>query len=218
MATDLKEKKELIIKCFLKLVGEVGINKVTLGDVAKKSGISKSGIYYYFASKEEIMLAALDLIVQRIIELITPEMERLTDPLEKLRKYLELSIRIFIDETLALDYFPKCSFEMWDEIERFIISSPALFKRLLELHQEDIAYKKVLLREIHRGSDISEETIARQALLIHAVTEGIFFSLKKMSCLNDIVKNDLVPLEKNIHCDLAELITYGVKLGHGRPA
>ena len=52
MKISTEEKKEMIIQNFVSLLQQYGIEKVTLNDVAEKSGLTKSALYYYFDSKE----------------------------------------------------------------------------------------------------------------------------------------------------------------------
>lgn len=55
--TEENEKKKEIRKKAVKLFQENGYEKVTVNDIAKASGISKNTFYYYFDSKESIILA-----------------------------------------------------------------------------------------------------------------------------------------------------------------
>ena len=58
MKISTEEKKAMIIQNFVSLLKQYGIEKVTLNDVAEKSGLTKSALYYYFDSKETLMLAS----------------------------------------------------------------------------------------------------------------------------------------------------------------
>ena len=57
MKISTEQKKEIILRNFVSLMQQYGIEKVTLNDVAEKSGLTKSALYYYFNSKEALIIA-----------------------------------------------------------------------------------------------------------------------------------------------------------------
>jgi len=59
-------RREEIVDAALRLVLEVGYNQVTLADIAERVGVSKGLISYYFPKKEDVFLAVLDQIVERL--------------------------------------------------------------------------------------------------------------------------------------------------------
>lgn len=58
------DKKELILNAMQELLKEGNAGTVSVSDIAKKAGIAKGGLYYYFRSKEEV----LDALVERQYE------------------------------------------------------------------------------------------------------------------------------------------------------
>lgn len=65
---DKKEKKELIINTMQELLKEGKAGTASVSDIAKRAGIAKGGIYYYFRSKEEIID---ELVVRQYGKIIT---------------------------------------------------------------------------------------------------------------------------------------------------
>ena len=53
----VEEAKEKIISATMDLIIQDGFSKLTLANVAKKAGITKAAIYWYFSSKEELLNA-----------------------------------------------------------------------------------------------------------------------------------------------------------------
>jgi len=51
----VEEAKENIISATMDLIIKDGFSKLTLSNVAKKAGITKAAIYWYFSSKEELI-------------------------------------------------------------------------------------------------------------------------------------------------------------------
>jgi len=58
------DKKELILNAMQELFKEGHGGTASVSDIAKKAGIAKGGLYYYFRSKEEV----LDALVERQYE------------------------------------------------------------------------------------------------------------------------------------------------------
>jgi len=65
-------KKDIIIINFLSLVQQHGLSRVTLNDVAEKSGLTKSALYYYFESKEALVVEGYKLFRENFSEKFTP--------------------------------------------------------------------------------------------------------------------------------------------------
>lgn len=54
-ALDSKKTHERIMECALSLFQEKGYQKVTLQEICRKAGITKSTFYYHYSSKEELI-------------------------------------------------------------------------------------------------------------------------------------------------------------------
>jgi AcrR family transcriptional regulator len=60
------ERRDEIVGAALQLIVREGYNNVTLADIAEQVGVSKGLISYYFPRKEDVFLAVLNRIVERI--------------------------------------------------------------------------------------------------------------------------------------------------------
>jgi AcrR family transcriptional regulator len=79
-----------IIEAAWKLFSSAGYDATPLEAILAMVGISKGTFYYYFASKEDL----LDAVVEAVIERIAARVEGVTreggiSPLEKMRRFLE---------------------------------------------------------------------------------------------------------------------------------
>jgi AcrR family transcriptional regulator len=69
MANHLPERSPtpgLILDAAERLLGQLGYSKTTMDDVARAAGVGKRTIYVYFPSKEDLTLATIDRIVDRL--------------------------------------------------------------------------------------------------------------------------------------------------------
>jgi AcrR family transcriptional regulator len=78
--------RDLILDAVESLFGVLGYSKTTVDDVAKAAGVGKRTIYVYFPNKEELFLATIDRIVERLVGRLTalagearPAADRLRD-------------------------------------------------------------------------------------------------------------------------------------------
>ncbi len=61
------DKKELIFKAMEELMSEVPYKDISVDSIAKKAGIGKGSIYYYFKSKDEILYAVIERSYRRAV-------------------------------------------------------------------------------------------------------------------------------------------------------
>lgn len=88
-----EETKQAIVDQALELASTVGLDKLTIGALAGATGMSKSGLFAHFRSKEQLQLQVLVQARQRFIDLvITPA---LTQPRgeARLRAIFERTLR-----------------------------------------------------------------------------------------------------------------------------
>lgn len=95
------DKKEIILDALRELFKEGKAGTASVSDIAKKAGIAKGGMYYYFRSKEEV----LDALVVREYEDIIQECQELVEQndgnaLEKLAFLLKAYRSSYVDASL----------------------------------------------------------------------------------------------------------------------
>src|SRR5262245_16699024 len=73
------QRREELIKATYYEVAEKGYSAVTLQDIAKRAGVSKGSTLYYFATKEDLFLGALEWMVQQVNIRIGQAIENVED-------------------------------------------------------------------------------------------------------------------------------------------
>ncbi len=88
-----------------------GFDKISLDQIATEAGVTKGSIYCHYKSKHELILAACAHYYRTYQERVHCEIATIIDPLERLRRVLELSVhtcvidqrsRVFTTEVFAL--------------------------------------------------------------------------------------------------------------------
>ncbi len=71
-----EETRSMILDAALAQASEAGFESLTIGTLASKTGLSKSGLFAHFGSREELQIATLDHAAQRFIATVmTPAMQ-----------------------------------------------------------------------------------------------------------------------------------------------
>src|SRR5262249_6282510 len=79
------QRREELIKATYYEVAEKGYSAVTLQDAGGRAGVSKGSTLYYFATKEDLFLGALEWMVKLCDEQIEEAIAKVDDPVEKLK-------------------------------------------------------------------------------------------------------------------------------------
>jgi len=82
------QRRHELIKATYFEVAEKGYSAVTLQDIATRAGVSKGATLYYFATKEDLFLGALEWLVEVIHRRIHEVVAAVDDPVEKLKAAL----------------------------------------------------------------------------------------------------------------------------------
>lgn len=79
------QRREELIKATYQEVAEKGYSAVTLQDIAKRAGVSKGSTLYYFATKEDLFLGALEWMVEEFHQRQGEAVAKVADPIEKVK-------------------------------------------------------------------------------------------------------------------------------------
>ena len=67
-----EQTRTAIVAQSLDLASVVGLNGLSIGALAEHTGMSKSGLFAHFGSKEALQLAVLDAAEERFVEMVVP--------------------------------------------------------------------------------------------------------------------------------------------------
>jgi len=82
------EFRKVIIEAAKKMFATYGFKKTALNDIAKSLNKSKSSLYYYFKSKEDLFKAVIETENQFLIDEIKSKLSSIDDTKEKLKQYI----------------------------------------------------------------------------------------------------------------------------------
>ncbi len=65
---EAQTKREQILDALQELMTEASVDSISVSDIARRAGIGKGSIYYYFSSKNDIIEAAIERSYSRILD------------------------------------------------------------------------------------------------------------------------------------------------------
>jgi AcrR family transcriptional regulator len=90
------EKLESILRTAAAIFAEKGYHQASIRDIARATGVSLSGLYYYFDSKEELLFLIQDHAFGTLTANLERMLEGVDEPHRKLRILMENHLRYFI--------------------------------------------------------------------------------------------------------------------------
>jgi len=92
----IKEQgRQEILEAGMALFGEKGYHIVSMHEIAQKAGVAVGTLYNFFASKEELYNALMEVCVSGVVEVLTPILEDpQAVPLDKIRRVIAAHERI----------------------------------------------------------------------------------------------------------------------------
>lgn len=99
----------------LKLASRTGFEGLTLGALAEQAGLSKSGLFAHFDSKEDLQIQALALASRQFVERVLSPAVKAPRGLPRIRKFFDSWMQwIRSDEEPRGDILIGCAFEFDD--------------------------------------------------------------------------------------------------------
>jgi AcrR family transcriptional regulator len=110
-----EETKQAIVDEALELVSKVGLEKLTIGSLAGATGMSKSGLFAHFRSKEQLQLQVLAGARERFIQIVIAPALKKPRGEARLRAIFESTLKQWEDELPGGCLFHAVSAELDDQ-------------------------------------------------------------------------------------------------------
>ena len=164
MKISTEEKKAMIIQNFVSLLQQYGIEKVTLNDVAEKSGLTKSALYYYFDSKEALMIASFRKYRTMMTGKLDSILKKAKNPKETIEFYCNFLFDLPKDKDIAR--LMTFSDTVIAELAKYIVSVPAVTSEIVQSRKNDFDQIKLMIAK-YAGHSESDPKIKKIALFFN---------------------------------------------------
>ena len=165
MKISTEEKKAMIIQNFVALLQQYGIEKVTLNDVAEKSGLTKSALYYYFDSKETLMLASFKKYRAMMLARLDSTLKKAKNPKETIKLYCDFLFDLPQDKDFAR--LMNFSDNVIAELAKYIINVPAITSEIVQSKKADFDQVTLMVAK-YAGVSENDPKIRKIALFFSA--------------------------------------------------
>jgi TetR/AcrR family transcriptional regulator, cholesterol catabolism regulator len=91
------DKLDRILRTAAAIFAEKGFHEASIRDISRATGVSLSGLYYYFGSKEELLFLIQDHCFTTLSENLDRLLEQESDPLRQFRLMVENHLRFFVN-------------------------------------------------------------------------------------------------------------------------
>jgi AcrR family transcriptional regulator len=122
-----QKARQRVISTALKLADRGSFRELTVDEIARSAGLSRSAFYTHFGDKEELLLAAVEDVSRRLYEMADRWWHGVGPPAERVRRAIEGVVSVYADEAGLLRIATEVSTydeqvrELWLDIaERFI--------------------------------------------------------------------------------------------------
>jgi len=146
-------KEDLIIQAAKKLIGQYGLKKTTVEDIARVAGIGKGTIYLYFNNKDEIFLACIKSFVDQMLTEITTAVNNEDSVKGKLTALILSRYRYQEDQFRLLNIASKTRQEIHIQVESMGLVNSKMRSISLEY---SIQERKVIEGIISKGVELGE--------------------------------------------------------------
>ena len=130
-----EEREQLILRAGEALIAEKGYSDTSMDDIAARVGVSKGTLYLHFASKEDLILAVIEINLRAFVASMNTVIDSDTSPRAKLEGLLRLVYLGSSDERIrlmeALLRVPELRIRLMDQKKETIAAFWARFSQRL---------------------------------------------------------------------------------------
>ena len=160
------DRRQAIVDAATAALGREGFHSTSIKDIAAEAGVAPGLVHYYFASKEELLVAVLDGLCREISRRWRSAIEGLTDPIDKVDAALSASA----DWVRAHPEFYRIVFDL----HAVGFTNEAVRRGLDELWQRQIGDIREEVEAIYRDMGVAYALPPRRAAeLIAAAVDGL---------------------------------------------
>lgn len=165
-----EEMRELILQTAADIIGDEGIEKLSIRKIAGRIEYSPSIIYHYFKDKDEILNSVMQKGYKKIVTAVSSTKIESTSPEDRLKQmtknYIEAALSM-PEEFIAVQL---------NDSKEVLKHTSYLFKGASE-EKTALAVLYNCLKEIYNEIEIDEKTIEMTAQMIAVSTLGLIIKL-----------------------------------------
>jgi TetR/AcrR family transcriptional repressor of nem operon len=155
----------------LELIWTGSYGSTTIDQICDKASVRKGSFYYYFDSKSDLALAAIDAQWQTVRAECDSLFSPTIQPLQRLKNYFDFGYRFQSENKEKYGYVLGCPlFALGAEV---CTQEHALQKKIQEILGYKLKYLETAIRDAHAAGLIDAPDPATKARIVQAYYEGV---------------------------------------------
>lgn len=102
VSSEHEEKLGRLLTVAAEIFAEKGYHHASIRDLSRRAGVSLSGLYYYFSSKEELLFMIQDRSLRNVLAALDVKLKGVDSPEEKLRILVRNHVGFFAHNMAAM--------------------------------------------------------------------------------------------------------------------
>jgi TetR/AcrR family transcriptional repressor of nem operon len=167
----VSDAKERLMDAVLELIWTGSYGTTTIDQICDKAGVKKGSFYYFFTSKADVAVAALDVAFKEKRGELDAIFSPTVPPLERIRQYCAFSYKKQVQMKGECGCVLGCPlFTLGSEICTQEKELRAKIQELLEHHSK---YIETTIRDAHAAGAIYAPDAAAKSRVVRAYIEGL---------------------------------------------
>ncbi len=133
------EKLQRILRLASAIFADKGYHKASVRDISSATGISLSGLYYYFRSKEELLFLIQSHCFETILERLESDLARTREPEDRLRTLIHNHLRFFAANMAEMKVLSHESETLEGEFGQQILEQKKAYAEIVQSVLADLA-------------------------------------------------------------------------------
>jgi AcrR family transcriptional regulator len=160
-----QRRREILESCY-QVIARKGLEGATLKRIGREMGVAPSLLIHYFQNKEELMIALVEYMAEKMINTLVPGLEEIAGAKDRLAYYIEKTLNFDVTQTVDDKVFYGCFYLSLQE-ERIRQS----FRRMY-IHDAD--FLTGLINDYIEEEGVTDIDAEQIAVQITAYIEGFY--------------------------------------------
>src|SRR3954464_9441215 len=184
----VSEAKERLMDAVRELIWRGYYGSTTIDQICEKAGVKKGSFYYFFDSKADLAVAALEAEFQRHRQQLDSIFSPTVPPLERIRNYCDYGFRLQSEMKDLCGCVLGCPlFTLGSEVSTQEAKVRAKVEEILEYK---VKYFETAIRDAQAARLAKGSDAAAKARILMAYYQGVLTEAR--------IKNDLAPLREAV--------------------
>lgn len=175
-----RDTRQRIIDTTIKLLLFDGYTHTGINELCAQAGVQKGSFYHFFASKQDLLLEALDVQWRFQQEaVLRPAFASDLPPLDRLQRLFEISYHYQCAAQAAKGFAPGCAFG--NIAQELSIHDERIRLKVAQIFQEFVSYLQQVLADAVAAGELPPIDTAKGAQAILSYLEGVMLLAKNQN-------------------------------------